>query len=173
MVDVVAVADEGDDQAIQWPESLLEREHIREGLARMLPEGQPVDHRDVSLVRELLRDLVRSGPDDDGVDHSLEVAGDVANALPGAEDHVMGQVDRVAAQLGHAGLEAHPGAQARLLEEHRQRPTRERRPRVSPARPKLRLQPSRGLKDPPDFCRRKVSDAQQIPSDERRRGSSH
>ena len=40
------------------------------------------------------------------VDEALEVAGHVADALARAEDHVAGEVDRVAAELGHAGLEA-------------------------------------------------------------------
>ena len=34
-----------------------------------------------------------------------------------------GQVDRMPSHLGHPGLEADPGAQARFFEDHRQRPT--------------------------------------------------
>ena len=90
----------------------------------MLAEGQPVDDRDVGLGRQLERDLVRSRPDDDAVDEPLEVPGDVPNALTRTEHDVVGEVDRVPAELDHPGLERHPRPQARLLEQHRQRPPR-------------------------------------------------
>ena len=47
-------------------------------------------------------DLVRSGPGDDRIHEPLEVAGHVADALAGTQDRVVGQVDGVAAELGHA-----------------------------------------------------------------------
>ena len=52
---------------------------------------------------------------------------DVLGGLALAELDVLGpEVDRVPAQLRHAGLERHPGAQRGLLEDHRQRAARER-----------------------------------------------
>ena len=92
----------------------------------MLAQAQAVDDRDLGLCGELLHHLVRSRPHDDPVDEPLEVARDVADALARAEDDVVGQVDRVPTELDHPGLERHPRAQARLLEEHRERPARQR-----------------------------------------------
>ena len=133
----------------------------------MLAQRQPVDDRDVGLRGQLEGDLVRPGPDHDAVDEAVEVARHVADALAGPEHDVMGEVDRVTAELGHPGLERHARAQARLLEEHGQRPTRQRRQRVAPRRPELRLQPRRRLEDPPDLSRRQVGHAQQIPPAQR------
>ena len=121
VVDVVAVADEREHEALQPSEPLLHGEHVGERLAGMLAQGQAVDDRDVGLGGELQGDLVRTCPDHDRVDDPLEVAGHVTDALAGAEHGVVGQVDGVAAELGHPGLEGDPCPQARLLEEHRQR----------------------------------------------------
>ena len=140
MVDVVAIADEGEDHAVEPAEPLAEREDVGEPLARMFSQRQPVDDRDRRLSRELDDDRVRAGPGDDRIDEPLEVPGDVADALPGAHHDVLGQVDRVAAELVHAGLERHPGAKARALEQHRERPPDERRRRVPPRREELRLE---------------------------------
>ena len=135
MVDVVAVADEREHDATQVAEALADREDVGERLARMLAERQAVDDRDRGLGGQLDHDLVRPGPGHDRVDEPLEVAGDVAYALAGAHDDVLGQVDRVAAELVHPGLERHPGPEAGLLEEHRERPAGERRPGVPRGRP--------------------------------------
>ena len=148
VVDVVAVADERDDEAVEAPEPLAHREDVGQRLAGVLAERQPVDDRDAGLRGQLERDLVRSRPHDDAVDEPLEVARHVAHALARPEHDVVGQVDRVTAELDHPGLERHPRPQARLLEQHRQRPPDERR-RGMPARlPELALSaPSR--EDPP------------------------
>ena len=129
--DVVAVADEREDDALEPAEPLLDREEVGQRLARMLAQREAVDHRDVCLGRQLHDHLVRTRPDDDAVHEPLEVVGDVADALARAEDHVVGEVDGVPAELGHARLEGHPRAQARLLEEHREGPPGERRRDVS------------------------------------------
>ena len=100
----------------------------------MLAERQAVDHRDRRLRGELDDDRVRPGPGDDRVDEPLEVAGDVVDALAGAHDRVLGQVDRVPAELVHARLERHARPEARLLEEHRERPPDERRVGVAARR---------------------------------------
>ena len=173
VVDVVAVADEGDDEAIQPPESLANREHVGERLAWMLAQRQAVDDRDAGLAGQLSRDFVRAGPDDDAVDEPLEVPSHVPHALAGAEHDVMGQIDRMPAELDHAGLEGHPRPQARLLEQHRQRPTDQRRRRVAPPRPVLGLERGRRVEDPPDLIRREVSHTQQIPPDQRTCGRRH
>ena len=132
VIDVVAIAHERDDDALEPAEALLDREQVRERLAGMLAKREPVDDRHARLGRELHGHLVRTRPDDDRIDHPLEVPRDVAHALPGAQHDVMGQVDRVAAKLDHAGLEADPRPQARLLEQHRERPARQGWHRVAP-----------------------------------------
>ena len=38
VVDVVAVPDEGEDESVEPPEPLAEREHVRQRLAGMLPD---------------------------------------------------------------------------------------------------------------------------------------
>ncbi len=166
LVDVVAVADEGDHEALEPPEALLDREHVGQGLAGVLAQGQPVDDRDRGLRGELHGDLVRPGPDDDRVHHPLEVAGHVMDALAGAQDGVVGQVDCVAAHLGHAGLEADLGAKARLLEEHGQGATGQRRGRMAVRLAELGLHRGGGPEDPADLGRGQVRDADQVASDQ-------
>ncbi len=114
---------------VEPAETLLHREHVRQRLARVLAQGQPVDDRDVGLGREFEGDLVRPGAHHDRVDEAIEVAGHVPDALAGPQHHVVGQVDGVPAELDHAGLEGDPRSKARLLEEHRQRAPDQRRRR--------------------------------------------
>ena len=128
VVDVVAVADERE-------HAPRERRPKRSSIVKTSASAwhgcsrrvRPLMTGIAGLRRELDDDLVRTGPDHDRVDEPLEVAGDVADALAGAEDDVVGQVDRVPAELGHAGLERDARPQARLLEEHRERPAGQRR----------------------------------------------
>ena len=139
----------------------------------MLAQRQAVDHRDRGLGRELDDDLVRARPGDDRVDEAVEVAGDVTDALPRAQDDVVGQVDRVAAELVHPGLERHPRPEARLLEQHRQRPARERRLGVPAVAPELGLEargaPRSNTRDGPRHAEQ-IGERQQItvPRAERR-----
>jgi len=170
VVDVIPVPDERDHEALEPTEPLAHREDIREGLARMLSQRQAVDDRDLGLGRQLDRDLVRPRPDDDRVDEPIEVTGDISDALTLAEHHVMGQVDRVATQLGHPGLEGDPRAQARLLEQHRQRPAGERRRDVPARRPVFALERRRRLEDTPDLIGRQIRHTQQIPPAQRSSG---
>src|SRR5918995_6774969 len=133
----------------------------------MLPQGQPVDDRDLSLCRELLRDLVRTGPDDDTVDEPLEIPSDVTDALAGAEYDVVRQIDRMATELDHPGFERHPRPQARLLEQKRQRPPDQRRLRVPSPLRELPLQCSGRLEHHADLRSRQISNAQQVAPMER------
>ena len=103
------------------------------------------------LRGELDDDLVRSGAHHDGIDEPLEVAGHVAHGLAGAQDDIVGQVEGMPAELRHAGLEGDARAQARLLEQHRQRPPDQRHRGVPPRLAILRLQrrpPSRRRRRP-------------------------
>ena len=164
MEDVVAVADVGDDEPVEAPEVLAQRQQVGERLAGMLVVRQRIDDRDRGLGGKLLHDRVRERPDDDPVDPAVEVARDVRDALADAEaDVARRKVDRVAAELAHAGLERHPRPQARLLEQHRQRLARQRRPLVPPQPPVLVLQRRGPLEDELDLVARQVRDRQEIP----------
>src|SRR5262249_57109325 len=82
----------------------------------------------------------------DEVDPALEVARDVARRLTLSElDVARREADRGTAELDHADLEGDPRAQARLLEDHRQRAAGEER--VRPPRPQVGLQPARQVED--------------------------
>jgi hypothetical protein len=140
----------------------------------MLAKGQAVDHRDRRLGRELDDDLMRTGPGDDRVDEPLEVVGNVADALAGAHDDVLGQVDRVPAELVHPGLERDTRPEARLLEEHRQRPADERRGggrAELAAGVLLGLEPVRPVEDPLDLVGGQVRDGQQVAAVQGRDGA--
>jgi hypothetical protein len=55
----------------------------------------------------------------DDVHHAIEGPRDVGDALALAQGDVAGaEIDGVASELGHARLEAHPGSEGRLLEDH-------------------------------------------------------
>ena len=114
-----------------------------------------------------------TGPDDDAVDEPLEVARHVADALARTEDDVVGQVDRVTPELRHPGLERHPRPEARLLEQHRQRPPDQRRRHMPPRRQELRLQDPRRVEHQPDLISRQIGDAQQVPPAQHARGGDH
>ena len=77
--------------------------------------------------RQLLDQRVAEGARHDAVDPARQVARDVGRRLARADPDLLGaQQDRVAAELGHAGLEGHVRAQRGLLEEHRERAAAQR-----------------------------------------------
>ncbi len=156
VIDIVPVADERQDEPIEPPKPLTEREDIGQGLARVLAQGQAVDDRNRGLGRELDDHGVRSRPGNDGVDEPLEIPGDVADALAGTHDDVLGQVDRVPAELVHARLERDASAKARALEEHRDRPPDKRRRSVAAAREEFRLELRGAIEDPNDLIASEV-----------------
>ena len=76
----------------------------------------------VAVLREVGHRLVREGAGHDAVDVAREHLGGVGDRLAAAElDVAAGEEERVAAHLGHARLEADPGAGRGLLEDHPQR----------------------------------------------------
>ena len=98
----------------------MQRQKIGDRLARMLFVGQRVD--DVKTRRrrgKLLEQLLRKGPDHDGIDPALEIAGDVGDRFAASQGDVGLERHEVAAELAHADLERRPRAQRRLVEEHR------------------------------------------------------
>ena len=56
----------------------------------------------------------------DHVDHFAQHASEIGHALAFAEAGVLAQHDAAAAQVGHAGFEAHPRSQRLLFEQQRQ-----------------------------------------------------
>ena len=171
--DVVAIADECQHQPIQPAEPLPDREQVGQRLARVLALGQPVDDRDAGLGGELDGHVVRPRPEDDGIDEPLQVAGHVVDALAGAQDGIVGQVDGVPAELGHPRLEAHPGPEAGLLEEHRQRPPGKARDGMAAGGPELSLDLRGCLVDAKDLRGRQVRHAEQVAAAQGRRRGSH
>ena len=130
----------------------------------MLAVGQRVD--DVQLRRgrgELLEQPLRERPDDDRVDPALEVARDVGDRLAPSERRVGLQRDDVAAELADGDLEGRPGAQRRLLEQHRDVPAVERvgRRRLAAERP-VGLHLRRQIEAALEVGRLEVEDRQEI-----------
>ena len=78
----------------------------------------------------------------------------------------------MAAELRGARLERHPGAQAGLLEEHRQGPPGEGRLGVAVAGPELGLEVGGEVEEPLDLGARQVGDAEQIASSQGARAST-
>jgi hypothetical protein len=76
----------------------------------------------------------------------------------------------MAAELGGARLERHPGPQAGFLEEHRHGPPGQRRSSMAATGPELSLQLGSAIEEPLDLRPRQVRDAQQIATTQRARG---
>ena len=128
----------------------------------MLTDRESVDHRDRGLGRELDDDLVRPGPRDERVHEPVQVAGDVTDTLAGAEHRVVGEIDRVPAELAHAGLERHARPQARTLEEQGDRPPAEWFGRVPPRLAVLGFEGRGRVEETKDFRDGQVGDAQEV-----------
>jgi hypothetical protein len=75
------------------------------------------------------------------------------------------QVDRVPAELAHPRLERDARSEAGPLEEHRQRPSRERWRVVPASLAEFSLEPRRSVEDAPDLGGRQVGDAEQVAPD--------
>ena len=95
---------------------------IGEQLARMKQIGETVDHRHARLARKLDAGRMREGANHDEVDPAREVARDVLDRFALADTDILRrQINRMAAELRHAGLERDSRAQRRLLKNHRER----------------------------------------------------
>ncbi len=119
---VARVADVGQPQPRERAEALADRQQVADRLAGVRRRRQAVDDRDGRRRREPLERLVGMSADHDRVDEAREHAGSVLGRLAGADHEVRSAgEERVPAQLRHRDLERDARAQARLLEEHRQR----------------------------------------------------
>ena len=112
MGDVVAVANVGQAQAREAAEALVQGEQVGQNLARVLEVGEGVDDRHAGMLRQADHVGVQEDARDDGVGVAAEDTRGVDHALTLAEpDFGRRQVDGVAAELQHADLERHAGAQ--------------------------------------------------------------
>src|SRR5207253_7961078 len=85
MADVIAVTHVSQLQPAQPAKALLEREEIRQRLARMEPVGERVDHGDGSAGGQLVEYALLVGAHDDAVHPALQVPGHVPDRLPRAQ----------------------------------------------------------------------------------------
>ena len=84
--------------------------------------GQAVDDRHGRLVRQLDRGLMREGANHDQINRARNVARDILDRFALADtDIVRRQINRMATELRHAGLEGDARPQRRLLKYHRER----------------------------------------------------
>jgi hypothetical protein len=119
---VVAVAHPGHRLALDGAAVLDVGEDVRQDLAGVELVGQAVDDRHARVRGEGVDLGLLVGADHHDVDHAADDLGAVFDRLGAAQLAVAGgQVHHRAAQLVHAGLEAHAGARAGLLEDHGQR----------------------------------------------------
>src|SRR5262249_6442176 len=153
--------DEGDPHAVEPAAALEEREAVGQHLTGVMEVGEAVDDRDARAGREVDDALMEECARHHEVDPALEVARDVASRLALAEpDVARREMERRATELHHADLERDPGAETRLLEDHRERPAEEERMRLPGAQ--IRLQASGESKNVLDLGRVQVGDAEKV-----------
>src|SRR5206468_10471607 len=117
---------------------LLDREQIRDRLARMFSVVQTVDDRNARVPRELADVLVLECTVHDAVDVTAQDARRVRDRLSAAQLQVTRvEEEGVPSELGHPDLERHASPRRRLLEDHREAPTSKRFVRLSGFRPIL------------------------------------
>ena len=116
---VGAVAEVGQRPPGERALALDHRLQVGQDLARVVLVGERVDHRHPADRRHGLDAVLAEGAPDDRGDLPVEHAGGVLDRLAAAELAAAGVDDqRVAAELGDADREGHPGAGRRLVEQH-------------------------------------------------------
>ena len=147
------------------PLLLLHRHDVGEGLAGVLHRAGGVDQGDRGQVGRLLQRGAGDGAVGDGVHVPVDGHDGVVPVLFGrqADPHaVLAEVDHVAAELRHGGLEGDARAGRGRLEDARQRLALQQP--VGPADLLLELQQLRHLEDALDLLFRDVGDALQVAS---------
>ena len=125
----VAVAEPRHRLALEAAAVLEDRERVAEGLDRVVPvSGLAVDDGDGRRLGQLAQHGDGLRPRHDRVQETREHATCVGHALAAGKMHLpRSQVDGVAAQLRHAGLEADARARRRVVEDHAQMPAGQER----------------------------------------------
>jgi hypothetical protein len=164
VADVVAsVADERHADAGEPAEPLADRHRVGERLAGVEVVGQPVDHRDRGVRRQLLDDRVLERTDDDGVEVGGEDERGVPEALAPPElELVAAERQRRPAQVGHRRGEADPRPRRRLVEHEPERLRLELAVRHTP--PMARLQEVGEVEHGRQLVRAPVADPQEMPT---------
>ena len=122
MAHIVPIPHEHDPEAGDLSALLPQREEVTQDLHGVVDVGQPVDHRNPRVAGQLLHHLMAEGAGHDGVHPALQVAGRVLHRLPLPQSDVRGgEIDSMAAELGHPGLEGDAGPKRGLLEDQGQR----------------------------------------------------
>ena len=152
--DVVGVADPGQRAPVEPADQLADGVEVGQRLAGMAEIGQAVDHRAVAVLRQFDGRLVAIGADDDDIGIFAQHAAEIGDALAAAEARVVAQEERAAAEMDHAGLEAHAGPQRGLFEEQRHHAARQQR--LAQAAGELGLQVLGDGEDALDFGRRQI-----------------
>ena len=83
--DVVAVADEGQLEALEGAEVFAQRLHVGEGLAGVVGVGEGVDDGDTGPFRQLFDGGLGEDAGDDAMDPAVEIAGDILERLADAD----------------------------------------------------------------------------------------
>src|SRR4051812_42966859 len=112
--DVVAIADEGELEALNSAEVVADGLHIGEGLAGMIEVAQGVDDGDARPGGEPFDGSLEEDAGDDAVDPAIEIAGDVFEGFADADGAF--DEDAAAAELLDGELESELGAEAGFFE---------------------------------------------------------
>ena len=123
---VVAVADPRDALSVPAAEVLLDREQVGEHLAGVGQIGEPVDHRNRGVARQLFDLGVVERADHDPIDVTGQDPSRIRDRLAAADlDVLTREEESLPAELVGADFERHPGAGGGLREDHRQGPAGE------------------------------------------------
>ena len=128
----VAVTEPRHGLALEPAAVLEDRERVADRLDRVVPvAGFAVDDRDRRRVGQLAQDGDRLRARHDRVQEATEHAPRVGHAFAARQVHLARpQVDGVAAELRHPGLEADAGARRRVVEDHPEVPAGQERRHV-------------------------------------------
>ena len=113
------------------------------------------------FARQLDRGLVREGANHDEVDPAREVARHILDRLALADtDIVRREINRMATELRHAGLEGEARPQRRLLKDHRERPAAQ--VRMLESNFELGLQPRAERQQAVELSRRERAEIEEV-----------
>ena len=98
----------------------LDSQHIGHYLARVLPVGEGVDHRNIGVGRKFFQALMFKYPGYDAINVTREHSGHVGYGLSDAQSNlVLAHVYTIPAHLLDTHFEAGPSAEGGFLEQER------------------------------------------------------